>query len=87
MGPLKLENLGKPSNKKWKKIADFFLYALPLYSTALAGGASVLWNDRTALVITIIVNILVISLKGLTKFTAEPELAPEVHNEAGLDEN
>jgi hypothetical protein len=68
---LKLENLKKPSNKKWKRVADYFLYTLPLYSTAIAVCSAVLWDEKTALVITVVINIVIISLKGLTKFTAD----------------
>lgn len=68
---LKIENLKKPSNKKWKKIADYFLYTLPLYSTAIAVCSAVLWSEKTALIITVAINIIIISLKGFTKFTAE----------------
>jgi len=70
---LKLSNLDKPSNKKWKRIADYFIYTLPLYSTAVAIAADQLWSAKTALIITIIINVVVISLKGLTKFTSEDE--------------
>lgn len=65
----KRSNLGKPSNAKLKKIADFLLYTLPVYSTVIAGLTPVspvftLWTIS-------IINIVVITLKGLTKFTAE----------------
>ena len=68
----KTENLNKPSNKQWKKVADYFLYTLPLYSVAIAGACVILWGDRTALVVTTSINVLVVTLKGLTKFTTEP---------------
>ena len=69
---ISIDNLNKPSNKKWKKVADYFLYTLPLYSSAIAIGADQLWNAKTALIITIVINIVVVTLKGITKFTAEP---------------
>jgi hypothetical protein len=70
---LAVANLNKPSNKKWKKVADYFLYTLPLYSSAIAIGADQLWNAKVALVITVVINVVVVTLKGLTKFTSEPE--------------
>jgi|WetSurMetagenome_2_1015567.scaffolds.fasta_scaffold00103_68 hypothetical protein len=70
---LSTDNLGKPSNKKAKAVADFFLYSLPLYSTAVAIAADKLWSANTALIITIVINVVIITLKGLTKFTAEEE--------------
>jgi hypothetical protein len=72
---LSISNLDKPSNKKWKKVADYLLYTLPLYSVAIAVAADQLWSAKTALIITIVINVLIISLKGLTKFTSEePEI-------------
>jgi len=74
---LKITNLEKPSNKKWKKVADYFLYTLPLYSVAIAAiGDQLFDKPETTLWIVTGINILVITLKGLTKFTAEPE--PEI---------
>jgi hypothetical protein len=71
MEALKISNLKKPSNKKWKKVADYFLYTLPLYSVAIAVASDQIWSAKTALIITIAINVLVISLKGLTKFTTD----------------
>jgi hypothetical protein len=68
---LSISNLNKPSNKAWKKVADYLLYTLPLYSSAIAIGADNLWNAKVALVITVVINVLIVTLKGLTKFTAE----------------
>lgn len=68
---LKLSNLNEPDNRIWKKVADYFIYTLPLYSSAIAVGASILWSDKIALILTIVINCIVISLKGLTKFTSD----------------
>lgn len=65
---LKLENLGKPSNKKWKSIADFFLYTLPLYQGAIL---TLNISDTQKMWIGFGIMIAVITLKGLTKLTAE----------------
>lgn len=70
----KLENLNKPSNKKWKMIADILLYTLPLYSGAIAVLADS--SPKFALWANFTISMIVITLKGLTKFTAE-EPAPE----------
>lgn len=65
---LKLENLSKPSNIKWKSVADFFLYTLPVYlSTIMALPI----GDDIKLWINFGVSILTVTLKGLSKFTAE----------------
>ena len=65
---LALENLNKPSNKKLKAIADFFLYTLPLYQGAIL---TLPLSDKNKMWITFVISIIVISLKGLTKFTSE----------------
>jgi hypothetical protein len=69
---LKYSNLGRPSNKKWKKVADYFLYTLPLYSVAIAITSDKLWGPEIALYITTAINVIIVTLKGLTKFTSEP---------------
>ena len=69
----KVSNLSKPTNKKWKKVADYFLYTLPLYSVAIAATSTLLWGATVALYITTSINVVVVTLKGLTKFTSEPE--------------
>jgi len=65
---LSLDNLNKPSNKKWKSVADFFLYTLPLYQGAII---TLPITDNQKMWITFMVSIVVISLKGLSKFTEE----------------
>jgi hypothetical protein len=66
---LKIANLSKPSNKKFKLIADTALYALPLYLTAIMASALPedikVWSNFG-------VTVVVITLKAITKFTAEP---------------
>jgi hypothetical protein len=66
---LKISNFGKPSNKKWKLIADIALYSLPLYSGAIAlitesAPLFALWTNFT-------ITLIVVTLKAITKFTAE----------------
>jgi predicted phosphoadenosine phosphosulfate sulfurtransferase len=68
MEAIKISNLSKPSNKKWKAVADFFLFTLPLYLTAIM---ALPINENTKLWITFSVTLIVISLKGFTKFTSE----------------
>lgn len=68
---LSKDNLGKPSNKKWKAVADFFLYSLPLYLGAIL---ALPLADETKMWLNFGVSIAVISLKGLTKFTAEEQV-------------
>jgi hypothetical protein len=78
---LSIENLDKPSNKKFKLIADIALYTLPLYSGAIAILASsapvfALWTN-------FIISFAVITLKAIVKFTAEPTV--EVPDETTED--
>jgi|GEM_PF-4201633 len=65
---LSLENLSKPSNKKWKAIADFFLYTLPLYMGAVV---TLPIAEDKKLWITFWMTILIVTLKGATKFTSD----------------
>jgi hypothetical protein len=65
----KISNWDVPSNKKFKRIADVLLYTLPLYSGAiLLLEASA---PKFALICNFIITLTVITLKALTKFTAE----------------
>lgn len=64
----KLNNLGRPSNKKWKAVADFFLYTLPLYLGAIM---SLPISDEIKMWLNFGVTILTISFKGISKFTSE----------------
>ncbi len=68
MEALKISNLSKPSNKRWKSIADFFLYTLPLYLTAIM---ALPIAENTKLWVTFIISVITVSLKGFTKFTSE----------------
>jgi len=65
---LKLENLSKPSNIKWKAIADFFLYTLPIYLTAIM---ALPISDDLKLWINFGASMLTVTLKGLSKFTSQ----------------
>lgn len=68
MEALKVSNLGKPSNKKWKSVADFFLFTLPLYLTALM---AIPVSENLKLWLSFVITLITITLKGFTKFTAE----------------
>lgn len=67
---LSVDNFNKPSNKKWKLIADFFLYTLPLYSGAIM---ALPISDSAKLWINFVATFLTVSLKGLSKLTSEIE--------------
>ena len=73
MGPLKIENLKKPPNKKWKLIADYLLYtampALIIFFTTVQPVSL-----EFSLYGTAVITLLVTLFKGATKFTAEPEI-------------
>jgi predicted phosphoadenosine phosphosulfate sulfurtransferase len=70
MEAIKFSNLSKPSNKKWKAVADFFLFTLPLYLTAIM---ALPIDENIKLWVTFSITIITISVKGFTKFTSEPK--------------
>jgi hypothetical protein len=72
-----VNNFNKPSDKKWKAIADFFLYSLPLYLGAIM---ALPINDETKLWLNFGMTILTVTIKGITKFTSE-----ETGQETGQD--
>ena len=73
MGPLKIENLKKPSDKKWKRIADYLLYTgLPAINLFFLTIQPV--NLKFSLYGIAISNVLIMLFKGATKFTAEPKI-------------
>ena len=67
---LQLNNLGKPSHPKWKKIADIALYMLlaeiPIVATLPL-------SDNTKLWITLGLTQATILIKAITKFTINPD--------------
>lgn len=66
---LKLENLKKRDNPKWKKIADYLLYtALPALNIAFASLQPV--NPEFTIYAMAAVNLIIALFKGATKFTA-----------------
>ena len=65
---LRYENLKKSSSKRWKAVADFFLYSLPLY----LGSIMLLpLDENLKMWLNFAVSILVVSLKGISKFTSD----------------
>jgi hypothetical protein len=66
---LSISNLSVPDNKKFKLIADILLYTLPLYSVAIAA----IIPNGAALVMNTIITCVVVTIKGITKFTSEVE--------------
>lgn len=67
----KAENLSKPSNKKWKSVADFLLYSLPLYLGAIL---TLPISEDAKLWANFAITMIVVSVKGLSKFTSEGEI-------------
>ena len=70
---LKLENLNKPSNKKWKLIADYLLYTvLPTLNVFfIAMQATGVFSVKLCFWGVAGTNLLIALFKGATKFTAE----------------
>ena len=62
------KNLGRPSHRKWKRIADIFLYTLPLYLTAVL---ALPLSENTTLWINFGVTMAIVTLKAFTKFTTD----------------
>jgi hypothetical protein len=67
----KISNLDKPSNKKWKQVADIILYAL---IPELGILPMLPLTEGWKLAIAITVAELSLAVKVITKFTAEPEV-------------
>lgn len=65
---LALDNLKKPSNKKWKAVADFFLYSLPLYLGVIL---TLPLPDNTKMWINFGISMAIVTLKSISKFTTE----------------
>lgn len=63
-----VNNISKPSHKKWKAVADFFLYSLPLYLGAIM---TLPVDDTVKMWLNFGASIVIISLKGLSKLTTE----------------
>lgn len=67
---LSYDNFNKPSNRKWKKVADILLYTLPLYLTAIL---ALPLSDNLKMWLSFCVTILTVTIKAVTKFTSEDE--------------
>jgi hypothetical protein len=78
-----VENLKKHDNKKLKKIADYLLYTLPLYLGAIL---ALPIPENIKLYINFAVTILIISMKGASKFSSEDNSAEIRQGEQRLDE-
>jgi len=65
---LSFKNLSRPSNKVLKSIADFMLYSLPLYLGAIL---ALPLEEETKLWVNAVLTIVIVTIKGLTKFTSE----------------
>lgn len=66
MAEFKLSNFGKPSNKKWKLVADTLLYALPAYTLLITVSPL---PEGFRLWANFIISALVVTIKAITKFT------------------
>ena len=69
----KVENLKKPSNKKWKLVADYLLYtglpAINVFFAALqpVSAEFTIWGMAVS-------NLLIGLFKGLSKFTSDEQI-------------
>lgn len=67
---LKLENLKKPSNAKWKLLADICLYSLMLINPVIVTAG---FDDNTTKWLLFGANLLVVVFKTISKFTSNEE--------------
>ena len=74
MTELKLSNFNKPSNKKWKLVADSLLYALPAYTLLITVSPL---PENIRLWSNFIISATVITIKAVTKLTAEEPVQEE----------
>ena len=73
MESLKLSNLNKPTNKKWKLIADYLLYTgLPAINIFFLAVQPV--STEFSLWGAAISNLIIMLFKGFSKFSVEPEV-------------
>lgn len=63
----KLSNRSLPDNKRFKLVADILLYTLPLYSVAIAA----ILPEHAALILGTVIDCVVVTIKAISKFTAE----------------
>jgi predicted phosphoadenosine phosphosulfate sulfurtransferase len=68
---IRIDNLSKPSNKNWKQVSNALLYTLPLYLTTIM---SIPISEGLKLWLNFGMTILIITLKGFSKFTSEEEV-------------
>jgi hypothetical protein len=67
---ISIDNLSKPSNQNWKRVSNAFLYTMPLYLTTIM---SIPISEGLKLWLNFVITILIITLKGFSKFTSEEE--------------
>ena len=75
MAEFKFSNFGKPSNKKWKLVADTLLYALPAYTLLITVSPL---PEGFRLWANFIISALVVTIKAITKLTIEPTIEEEL---------
>ena len=80
---LSLSNLKKHDNKRLKKLADYLLYTLPLYLGAIL---ALPIPEGIKLYVNFGVTILIVTCKGLTKFSAEDDTKEIKEAEQKLDD-
>lgn len=65
---ISFSNLKKPSDKSVKRVADFFLYTLPLYLGAVM---ALPLTEEVKLWVNFGVTLLIVTMKGFSKLTSE----------------
>jgi hypothetical protein len=68
---LKIINLTKPSNKKFKLVADIALYTLPFYLSAIM---LLTIPEDVKMWVNFATTMVIVTLKAITKFTAEADV-------------
>jgi hypothetical protein len=67
---ISVKNLNKPSHPVLKRIADYLLYTLPIILTSIM---ALPISEDAKLWLNFGLSVIIVLIKGATKFTAEPE--------------
>jgi hypothetical protein len=68
---LRISNLKKPSNKKFKLAADIALYTLPFYLSAVM---LLTISEDVKMWINFATTMVIVTIKAVTKFTVEEDV-------------
>ena len=67
---IRLSNIKKVDNKKWKQVADIALYSLPFLTTAIM---TMPVSDNIQKWLIFGINVSIVAFKAISKFTTDEE--------------